>query len=146
MASTSSSTFVAVSRRPSSRAPACAVLTAAEAARRRGKYNVAANCFVMDIKTPKVGGTASPAKADPVRRGWSLSLPRVGRRENPHGLGVSMMRSIVFGQSRGRLLRRRVLRTYGRQQFRACRDQHGLAFRGLVARDQRPPQTRFAAR
>src|SRR6266403_2970889 len=144
MACTSSSTSVAVSSRPSSRAPAWATSIAEvpKAANIRAK----ASCILLDIKTPSLAYHAVLAGRTPCRTDSSSSLPLVRRRENPCRIGITVMCAVVLDQARGCLLCCGVLWADRRQQFGASRHEHGFTLGSVVALDQHPAQARFAAR
>src|SRR5712692_3476981 len=126
MECTSSSTSVAVSSRPSSRAPACATLTIADVARKAEKISVETNRFLIDIKTPNLAYRAVIAGRTPCRSDSSSSLPLVRRRENPCSIDIAVMRAVVLDQPRGCLLCCGVLWAHRRQQFGASCHEHGF--------------------
>src|ERR1700736_4773489 len=144
MACTSSSTSVAVSRRPSSRAPACAAF--AEMANNADKNSVEAKCILIDIKTPNLVYHAIVAGQTPSRPDSSPSLPLVRRRENPRRIGIAMMRAIVLDKPYGCLLCCGVLWTHRPQQLGAGFHKHRFSLGSVVALDQSPAQARLAAR
>src|SRR5882724_1863354 len=145
MACTSSSTSVAVSSRPSSRAPACATSTIAGAAKKAANISAEPNCILLDIKTPNLVYHAIIAGRTPCRSDSSSSLPLVRRRENPCRIDIAVMRAVVLDQPRGCLLCCGVLWANRRQQFGASCREHGFTFCSFVALDQHPAQARFAA-
>src|SRR3981081_4099031 len=130
MACTSSNTSVAVSRRPSSRAPACAAFT--ERANNADKNQVEWKCVLVDIKTPNWVDHAIIKGRSPSRPDNPASLPLVRRRENPRRIGIAVMRVIVRDEPCGCLLCCGVLWTHRRQQRRASSRKHGLALGGLI--------------
>src|SRR5258708_11715434 len=146
MACTSSSTSVAVSSRPSSRAPAWATSTIAEVPKAAANISAKANCILLDIKTPSLAYHAVIAGRTPCRPDSSSSLPLVRRRENPCRIGITVMCAVVLEQPRGCLLCCGVLWAHRRQQFGASRHEHGFTLGCFVALNQHPAQARLAAR
>src|SRR5450432_2617092 len=85
MARTSSSTSVAVSRRPSSRAPACATFTMI--AVKIAANNAAAGCFLFGIKEPSTNARSLPQDG-------GGGLLQFG--ENSRRIGIAVMRAIIL--------------------------------------------------
>src|SRR3984885_16076610 len=99
IALTSSSTSVAVSKRPSSRAPACAILM--KVAAKIAADSATPGCFLFDIKEP-----SNIAGSLPQDRGSR----RLQIAENAHRLGFTMMRAIVISEPFRRQLHLRMQR------------------------------------
>src|SRR5258707_13840609 len=125
MALTSSSTSVAESKRPSSRAPACATFTNAAA-------NIATNsatpaCFLFCINEP-----SNIADSLPQDRGGG----RLEFRQNSRSFSVAMMRSVIFGEPFRGKVDFGMQRPHRFQELGSRRNQNRFAFSRVILRDQ----------